>query len=126
MCPVADFACACRVKLVDCDPESSEAISKLGFDPLLAPAGSILYVICIFWACFVKCRVKLVDCDPESSEAISKLGFDPLLELPSLEQFAAALAAKSKGAARLKPLLLDQVWCGSVVDSMCCRKVPHI
>jgi hypothetical protein len=69
------------------------------------------------------CRVKLVDCDPQNSKAISKLGFDPLLELPSLEQFAAALAAKSKGAARLKPLLLDQVWCGSVVHRACCRKV---
>jgi hypothetical protein len=50
-----------------------------------------------------------VEGDPASSEAISKLGFDPLLALPSLEQFAAALAAKAKGAARLKPLLLDQV-----------------
>jgi hypothetical protein len=64
--------------------------------------------------------VKLVEGDPASSEAITKLGFDPLLELPSLQQFAAALAARAKGAARLKPLLLDQVGCRSS-DMVPCR-----
>ncbi|KAF6254681.1 Formamidopyrimidine-DNA glycosylase H2TH domain-containing protein [Scenedesmus sp. NREL 46B-D3] len=58
--------------------------------------------------------LKLVDGDPASCEAMTKLGFDPLLDLPSLEQFAAALAAKAKGAARLKPLLLDQSFCAGV------------
>lgn len=50
-----------------------------------------------------------MDGDPAACEAITKLGWDPLLALPSLEQFGTALAAKAKGAARLKPLLLDQV-----------------
>ena len=43
------------------------------------------------------------------TETVTKLGFDPLLEMPDLEAFSNLLAKKSKGAARLKPLLLDQV-----------------
>ncbi|WIA32132.1 hypothetical protein OEZ86_002982 [Tetradesmus obliquus] len=59
-------------------------------------------------------KVRLVDGDPAACEAITKLGWDPLLALPSLEQFGTALAAKAKGAARLKPLLLDQSFCAGV------------
>uniref|UniRef100_A0A383VM22 Formamidopyrimidine-DNA glycosylase catalytic domain-containing protein n=1 Tax=Tetradesmus obliquus TaxID=3088 RepID=A0A383VM22_TETOB len=59
-------------------------------------------------------KVRLVDGDPAACEAITKLGWDPLLALPSLAQFGTALAAKAKGAARLKPLLLDQSFCAGV------------
>ncbi|WIA12000.1 hypothetical protein OEZ85_012081 [Tetradesmus obliquus] len=59
-------------------------------------------------------KVRLVDGDPAACEAITKLGWDPLLALPSLAQFGTALAAKGKGAARLKPLLLDQSFCAGV------------
>lgn len=54
-------------------------------------------------------RLKLVEGDPAASDAVAKLGFDPLLAMPSEAEFAALLAARARGATRLKPLLLDQV-----------------
>lgn len=38
--------------------------------------------------------------------------------MPDLEAFSALLARKSKGAARLKPLLLDQVTCVALLGCM--------
>eukprot|EP00879_Flechtneria_rotunda_P020254 GHRR01021302.1.p1 GENE.GHRR01021302.1~~GHRR01021302.1.p1 ORF type:complete len:381 (+),score=101.86 GHRR01021302.1:1920-3062(+) len=59
-------------------------------------------------------RLKLVQENPAESEVVQKLGFDPLLEMPDLGAFKELIARKSRGAARLKPLLLDQEFCAGV------------
>ncbi len=53
----------------------------------------------------------LVDAPPPTCEPIAKLGFDVLDELPSVEDFAAAVRKRCAKAAalRIKALLLEQV-----------------
>ena len=46
---------------------------------------------------------------PEQQPPISELGWDPLLDMPSLEEFAAALGRQRRV---IKGLLLDLVWVG--------------
>ena len=50
-------------------------------------------------------RIRLQE-DPANNEPISKLGFDPVLEMISLEDLTARLAAQRRA---IKTVILDQV-----------------
>ena len=52
-------------------------------------------------------RIRLQE-DPANNEPISKLGFDPVLEMISLGDFTARLAAQRRA---IKTVILDQVQC---------------
>eukprot|EP00887_Chlorella_sp_A99_P004355 scaffold15.g4355.t1 len=54
--------------------------------------------------------------DPEAKPPISKLGWDPLLNMPPLEEFAAALSRVGRA---IKALLLDQSFSAGIGNWIC-------
>ena len=66
-------------------------------------------------------RIRLQE-DPANNEPISKLGFDPVLEMISLEDLTARLAAQRRA---IKTVILDQVssWLVTVIQYMLSRQI---
>lgn len=55
-------------------------------------------------------KFKMVKGGGAASSTVKELGFDPLTDMPELAEFIQIIKKRAKGATRLKPLLLDQVW----------------